>query len=325
MASLGTLTHLFDESGIATMDWFAPKVTDQIFTSNPLTMQMKSNARTVGGGQKLNMAMIYAKADGSWHSEYATYGHAYKQQLGNAALDWKLYQVPVVLSHLELLINANNPTRRFALAEQKNFIAAKTAADDLGTAMFDITATGAGGGLAIDSLDKAVSDQAEGGAKHVLYAGITRAATGNEAVWNSNVNTTTTILTLGALQTEYGNAQEGDEKVNLMVTTQVLFNKLYNLMTPIQRLGSGLLGQSGFSALLVNGVPVVVDSHCTANYLYGLNMNHIELVAHSLAFFTFEKAMMPGNQWVHVGRYHFVGNVLCHAPRYQFKFTALTA
>lgn len=325
MADFGTLTHLFDESGIASQEWFAPKVTEQVFTSNAMQQRLRSNARTVGGGTALNMAVVYAKGDGGWHGEWDVFTQSYKQKLGNARLDWKMYQIPVALSHLELLKNANNPTRRFALAEQQNYIAAKTAADDMGTAIFNTAAVGAGAHdtEAITSLDHAVSTSAE----HATYAEITRTgtATDNEYVWNSNINTSSSVLTLGNLQSEYGNAQEGDEKPNLLVTTQTLFNKYFNLLTPIQRLGSGLMGQSGFTSLLFSGVPMVVDSHVTANYLYGFNMNHIELVAHTMAFFTFERAMVPANQWVHVGRYHFVGNILCHAPRYQFKFTSLTA
>jgi hypothetical protein len=239
------------------------------------------------------------------------------EQIGAGRLDWKLYTVPVVLSHLQLLKNGESAERRFDLAKQKNLIAAKTAADDLGIALF--STTDLAGDPTIDSLDRAVS------AGTTVYAAITRATTGDTATWAANVDSTTTTLTLAAMQTLWGDCQEGDEHTTLIAATQVNFNRYWNLLTPIQRLGSELMGKAGFQSLLFNGVPVVVDSHIAANYMYFFNMNHIQLVAHKLAFFTFEKAVMPTNQWVHIGRYYLVGNVPCYAPRYQGKFSALTS
>lgn len=316
-----SLNALYDEMAVATQQYFAPKVVDQIFKSNPFAMRVRRNAKTIGGGEAINLSSIYAKGDGQWFGEWDNYSAAYKEQLGAGKLDWKLYTTAVVLSTLQLLKNADSPERRYDLAKLKNIIASKTAADDLGTAIFALTQNA----LALDSLDFAVSTNAE----HASYAGITRTASGDAAVWNSNIQSDT-MLTLPGLQTGYGNAQEGDERPNLSVTCQANFNRYWNLLTPLQRLGSEEMGRAGFTSLLFNGHPVVVDSHVAsvangdaADYWYMLNMNHIQLIAHRLAFFIFARAVMPSNQWVNIGRFYFVGNLACHAPRYQAKFNAI--
>lgn len=311
------LNTLYNEATASTERHFAPKVVDQVFNSNPVGMTLKRDAKTLSGGESIELPSIYAKGTGEWFREWDTYSAAHKEQIGAGRLDWKLYTTPVVLSHLQLLKNGESKERRFDLAMQKNIIAAKTAADDLGIALF--STTDAAGAAQIDSLDRAVS------AGTTVYAGITRATTGDTATWAANVDSTSTTLTLGTLQDLWGNCTEGDEHPTLIAATQLNFNRYWNMLTPIQRLGSELMGKAGFTSLLFNGVPVVVDSHVPANYLYMFNMNHIQLTAHKLAFFTFEKAVMPTNQWVHIGRYFFVGNVACSAPRYQGKLTAITS
>ena len=318
---MANLNSLYTEATWSTDKYFSKKVTDNFFSSNPVTYMLKRNAKTINGGEALAMSMIYDDAEGEWFSEWDTYANVDKAQLGAAQLDWKLYTVPVVMSNLQLLKNSDSPERRYDLAMQKNLVAAKTAANDFGTALWVANATYTAGSMeAIDTLDLAIA------AGTTTYANVTRAASpAVQAVWLSNVDSTTTTLSLSALQTNFGAASQGNERPNLIVTTQANYNRIFDLYTPVQRIGSDELGKLGFTSLMFNSAPVVVDSHVAAGYLYGLNMNHIELVAHREAFFSFEKYVVPSTQWVSIGRYFFMGNVLCHAPRYQFKMTAITA
>lgn len=309
---------LFTEATLSTERYFSKKIVDQLFNSNPMAMRLKQNARTIDGGESLELMSMFAESpNGQWFGEWDTYTSSHREQFDAGRLNWKLYTIPVLVSHLQMLKNSASKERRFDIVMQKNIASAKTAAHHLGTAIFDTTFVS--GDLEIDSLDLAVS------AGTTTYANITRAASGDTLLWSANVDSTTTVMTLSALQTLYGNCQEGDERPNLIVSTQANFNRYWNLLTPIQRLGSDEMGKAGFTSLLFNGVPWVVDSHVAANFVYMLNMNHVELVGHRLAFYTFERSPMPVNQWVHIGRYFFVGNLLCHAPRYQGKFTAITA
>ena len=308
----------YDEATLSTERHFAPKVVDQWSRSTPLTMRLKQNAVMVDGGESLELVSAFASGDGQWFAEWDPLNAAHKEQLGSGRVEWAFYTTPVVLSQAQLLKNSGSRTRRIDLAKQKNIIAARTAADDFDEALWYAT-----GGLtnAIDTLVDAVSDNSEGGA----YGGITRSGSGDGLLWDAQVDGTTTTLSLSAMQTLYGSAQEGTERPNLIVCTRAVWNSYWNLLTPIQRLGSDEMGKAGFTSLLFNGVPVVEGSKVPTGDMFMLNMNYLDLAAHPQAFFSFERSTMPSNQWVHIGRYFLMGNIRLHAPRYQAKFTALTA
>lgn len=329
------------EALLATDRYFSPKVVDILFNSNALLHLMRRNPDLLDGGTSIELPHLIAESpDFAWFSEYETYTVSQDQQFDAGRLDWKYGTQPVLISEAELLKNASSKLRRMRHVRLKNMAAAKTMADKLGTAMFALDYN-ASSGKQVDSIDHAVGTQTATGdeSNHTaVYAGITRAATGVGALWNATIDDTTATTNLGALQTAYGNATEGNDHPTVAVTSQVGFNRYWNLLTPTQRQGTDLMGEAGFQSLLFNGIPVVVDSHVprpggvnsttgnsAADYWYFLNLNYLRLAAHRSAFFSFRPSPMPVNQWVHIGRYYFMGNVVCDAPRYQSKLSALTA
>jgi hypothetical protein len=279
-----------------------------------MALRLKRNAVTLNGGESLELSGIYAFQAAEWFGEWDTYANVHKEEISAGRLEWKYLTRPVVLSQAQLLKNSASEERRYDLAMQKNVVAARAMSDALGVALFATTQVTNG----VDTLDNYVA------AGTTTYAGITRATTGDAATWAANVDTTA-VLSLSALQTGKGNATEGNESPNFHVTTQANFNRYFDLLTPIQRVGSETMTSAGFDSLLFVGSPVVVDSHVTANYWYMFNMNHLDLAAHRMAFFTFQRSPVPVNQWVHIGRYYFMGNARGHAPRFNTKFTSFTS
>jgi hypothetical protein len=317
---MSQLSTYYTEATWSTDNYFSKKVTDNFFNSTPVTYMLKDNAEMVDGGESLELSSIFDDGDGEWFQEWGTYTNAHKEQLGAGRVNWKLYTVPVILSNMQLLKNSGSRTRRYNLAKLKNMVAAKTAARDFDVALWTLHASASAD--AIDSLDASIDS-----ANPTLgaYAGITRAAAPGSTVWVSTEDGTNTTLSMNALQTNYGAASYGSERPNLLATTQANYNRIFDFYTPIQRVGSDLMGKAGFTSLIFNGAPVVVCHNIAAGYLYGLNMNHIDLAAHPEAFFSFEKYVVPSNQWVSIGRYFFMGNVRNHGPRYHFKMTAIAA
>lgn len=333
------------EALLATDRHFSPKVVDQVFKSNALLFMMRRNADLLDGGTSLELPHLIAESpDFSWFSEYGTYDVSHEQQFDAGRLEWKYATQPVLISEPELLKNASSKLRRMRHVRLKNEAAAKTMADSFATAMFSLDYTNT---LAIDSIDRAVNDESgsgeESGYSPATYAGITRLSSGVGALWRSDVDDTTPTTGLGTLQQAYGDATEGDDHPTVAVTSQNGFNRYWNLLTPTQRQGTELMGEAGFQSLLFNGIPVIVDSHVPraggvnntssspgggdsgADFWYFLNLNYLKLCAHREAYFKFMPQPMPLNQWVHVGRYYFMGNVVCDAPRYQSKLTRLTS
>lgn len=333
------------EALLATDRYFSRKVVDQVFKSNALLFMMRKNADLIDGGTSIELPHLTAATpDFTWFSEYETYTVSQAQQFDAGRLPWTYGTQPVLISEAELLKNSSSKLRRMRHVRLKNMAASKTMADTFATAMFalDYTNSGSYSGKAIDSIDLAVNDGSGSGAETgygtATYAGIGRGSGWGATYWLANVDDTTTTTSLGALQQSYGDATEGDDHPTVAVTSQTGFNRYWNLLTPTQRQGTDLMGEIGFQSLLFNGIPVVVDSHvprylgandtdadADQDYWYFLNLNYLRIVAHQNAFFKFRPSPMPVNQWVHIGRYYFMGNVVCDAPRYQSKLTHLTA
>lgn len=313
---MSQLSTYYNEATWSTDRYFSKKVTDNLFSAGPVLYMLKQNADTQNGGESLELSSIFDSGDGEWFTEWATYSNEHTEELGAGRVDWKYFTRAVVMSNAQLLKNSESPQKRYKLAQLKNMVASKSIADAISTALFTLNASA--DSKAIDSLDASVDATAS-------YAGIDRSTTPGSTVWVSTEDSTTTTLTLSKLQQNYGAASWGSDRPNLIATTQANYNRIYDYYTPIQRVGSELMGKAGFTSLMVNDAPVVVDHHVAAGYLYGLNMNHIQMVAHPEAFFSFEKYVVPSDQWVSIGRYFFMGNVLNHGPRYHFKMTAIAA
>ena len=334
------------EALLATDRHFKAKVVDQVFKSNALLYLMRRNPDLLDGGTSIELPHLIAESPNfEWFSDYGTYDVSNAQQFDAGRLEWKYGTQPVVISEADMLKNSSSKLRRMRHVRLKNMATAKTMADKIATAMFSLEY---GDNLAIDSLDRAVNNVAGTGAESTAlgfdynatptYAGITRATSGVGALWVSDVDDATGTTTMGALQQSYGDATEADDHPTVAVTSQTGFNRYWNLLTPTQRQGTDLVGEGGFQSLMFNGIPVIVDSHVPRylgvndtdadqdqDYWYFLNLNYIKLTAHQEAYFKFRPSPMPVDQWVHIGRYYLMGNIVCDAPRFQSKLTALKA
>ena len=327
------------EALLFTDRYYRPKFVDQLYNSNATLYMLRKGAKLISGGTSIEVPSLVANTGNfSFHTKAETYTASDVDQFDAARFEWKLAQQPVVIFEQDLLMNGDSKERRLSHVAARNMAAALEMGDGIGDALYDTDHTA---DSAIDSIDHAVDDAAGDGigTNNFTYGAITRQTTGVHALWNSNIDDTTTTTSLGAIQTSYGSATEGSEHPNLGVTSQVGFNRLWVLYSPFQRIGTDLDGKLGFQSLNVNGQPVVVDSHVPRaaganttgavgtgpDFFYWLNLNHLYMVAHKQAFFTFRASPMPVNQWVNIGHYHFMGNVVCDAPRYQAKMSALVA
>jgi len=335
-----TATDYTSEALLFTDRHFRPKVVDQFFNSNPVLFMLRKNAKLLSGGTSIELpSMVDESGNFAFFSKAETYTASDVQVFDAARAEWKLATQPVVIFEQDLLMNGDSKERRLNHVAARNVAASKEMANNFGNALFslDHSATSK-----IDGLDHAVGTQTATGEEstaNATYLGVVRAGTGTAATWNANVDASQSTTTLGGLQSSWGTATEGNEHPTLVVTSQTGYNRIWNLYSPHQRIGSDLLGKLGFQSLIFNGVPCVVDSHVprsggvnntatngtSGDYVYMLNMNHIYMVAHKQAFFNFRASPMPINQWVNIGRYFFMGNVVCDAPRYQAKITDLVA
>ena len=84
------------------------------------------------------------------------------------------------------------------------------------------------------------------------------------------------------------------------------------------------LAQAGFTNLLFNGVPMVVDSHAPAGDMFFLNEDYMTLVVASQADFRMNDFREPVNQDAMVSLLLWAGNMVFYNVQRQGKLTGIT-
>jgi hypothetical protein len=157
----------------------------------------------------------------------------------------------------------------------------------------------------------------------VEYAGID---TADYSGWASSVDTTTNVMTLGALQGKMGDVSDGMERPNLIVSNQDCFDKLWQLYEtkPEFRI------QDENGALKFNGASWIVDkasngtgAGTTDNHIYFLNTNFIQFYIHPQDAFKVGEWQKPINQEGRIARITFTGQLATNNRRRHGSFTAI--
>lgn len=125
--------------------------------------------------------------------------------------------------------------------------------------------------------------------------------------WQPQLDTTTTTTTIGALQAVWNRATIGSDSPSVAFTTRTLYNSVYALYQPQQRFMDSETAKGGFSNIMFNGLPVIVDSHCPANYFIFENEDYEYLYYHGEENFRFEPFAKPVNQNVRTAKIYWAG------------------
>jgi hypothetical protein len=302
-----------------------PRITDNVYNSNVLFYRWyHANKFAQQGGTQIEAPLMYKKmAAGGSYQGYQLLNVSPTDSIQNAAWLWRQYYSPVTVDGLTLL-RADSP---LAIAD---FIATQLKqaemdlSDQLGTGLWS-DGTGA---TDIDGVIEAV----DAGSVAATYGGITRS--GN-TFWQSQIDSSTTTLTLQSLQSLFGSCQQGGRAPTIILSTQANYNRYWNLnLSPqqfhVQPGGKDMqLAQAGFENLLFNGIPWLVDSHIpttgTEGNIFLLNEDYFEIVVSTRGDFHLQDFQTPTNQDAMTALLLWAGNLVCTNVQRQGKFTAITA
>jgi hypothetical protein len=305
------------EISTVTREKFLPTLVDNIFTSRPLLMKLNARSRKLDGGRKivvpLNMAKTTAKG---FYDGYDLLNTTPNDVVDAAEFDWRNFYVNVTIAEDD--IDENMGTERVLdLVATKMDVAKNTASDTLADSTVGVL-SGAGGATDSTGLDglKVVCASATS----TSYGGIT-----SESWWVPNQDTTTTTMSMSALQGQYGNVSINNNQPDIIVSDQDNFDRYWNLLQPQQRFQSDAMARAGFRSLLLNGTPWVVDPHCGTADVWYLNTKFLFLAVHKKKNFVMSDFMKPVNQEVRVARVLWKGNLVCSNRRMQGRLSAITA
>ena len=309
--------------------YIMPDVVDFVYRSNVVTFRLLTqNKKIVQGGTQIEVpAMYQAFSNGGPYQGYQLLDVAPNDTVKNLAFDWKQQYVPVSIDRLSL-IKMNSPE---AVANGVGLLfsqAQMQMADNLGTGIWSDAVTDP---IQIDGIKGAV----DAGTVTTVYGGLTRATN----TWlNSTVDSSTTTLTGPALQSLFSNATEGGRAPTLIASRAMQYNRLHNLSLPSQEhpvMAGGhdeQLASVGFTNLLYNNTPWVVDSHvpdgvtnASNSDIYMLNEDYIQLIVNSMADFYLEDFQVPINQDAMVAKVLWAGDLVFLNTQRQAKMTAVVA
>jgi len=300
----------YGEISAITEKYFIPKLVDNIFTSNVLLQRARKKfMQTQDGGERIMCPVMYATTSASdWYSGADTLDITANDQITSAEFEWKQAYANITITRLDDLKNSGKlATVNFV--KSKVQVAEKTLADKIGTGLYNLGTDAdaiVGLRLAIDSTG--------------TYGGIDRST---YTWWASQEDSSTTALSLSAMQALYGDCTIGNDKPSVIVTTQDIFDDYFALLQPQQRFQDSNTANAGFNNLLFRGVPIVVDNKCPASHMFMLNEDYLKLYIHTKENFRFEPFQKPLNQNVSSAKIYFAGALTSSNCRMQGKMNAL--
>lgn len=302
-----------DQLNAITDKHFIKKLHDNIFDSNPLLQKiMKMGSyKSVSGGTQIYVPLNYATTTASgWYSGADTLSTTDNDNISAAVYDWKSLFAGVTITEEDEMKNSGD-AEQLNLLKSKMQIAEKTLKDSLGTGLYSDGTTAKS---IVGLRDIVATDQTVGGISQ-----------SSNSWWQGQVNSTTTTLSISAMNTLYTQASVDNEVPNFIVATRTLYNSYYALLQPQQRFMDEETAKGGFQNLMFNGAPVVVDSHVPSSHMFFLNLNHLHLFYHPKRDMAFEPFQKPINQQVKVSRILWMGALGSSNNRLHAKFSALTA
>lgn len=296
---------------------FIPKMADNITVSNAVLMRLKKSGRmqTLDGGQDIRQPVNYAfNQYFQWYAGSETLATASNDKKTALVFDWKQFNIPITISGLDVLKNSGE-SKVLDHVQTEMKIAENSIKEN-----FSIGVYSAGTDpKSITGLRVAINTTS-------TYGGISQSA---ESWLQGQVDSTTTALSLGALQTMWEAASEDNDSPTFLAGTKVLFSSYYAKLQPQQRFQDAETASGGFKNLLFNGAPFIAESHVPTGHIFGLNEQYITIWSHKDRNFPgqfdgFQELKVP-TQDSTFSAMKWAGEMIIEQTRKQFKFTALVS
>jgi hypothetical protein len=276
----------YDQINAITEKKFIPKMVDNIFKSTPLMARLEKKIKKLDGGTKVLQPLNYAQASsGGWYSGADTLNNADNEVITSAEFDWAQIYQSISITRRDELKNSGDAAK-INFVKSKVQIAEKSIKDTVAAAIYNAGSDA----KAILGLRTFVDTDA-------TYGGISQV---NYSWWQSNVDSTSTTLTIPTLQSSWGSASINGESPSVITATQANYDRFYGLLQPQQRFTDESTAKAGFTSLMFNGVPFIADSKCPTGHVFMLNESYLELYVHKDENFRFEAFASPLNQNVKV-------------------------
>lgn len=334
-----------------------PKVVDTILNSNVFATRMLSKASKFNG-ERLKFPVKYAKnTTGTSFAGFDTFSTSATDNRVNLEFVPKFYQMSVALPLDELWTNqAADDMKIIDLAKLELASTAQDMADDIGTLFYgDGTGNGSKDFLGLEAIvDDATNAATFGTLARSTYTTL-----------KSTVTASSGSLTLAKMSTLYNAATSGSQKPSLGLCSEAIFSFYEQLLQPQERIakdvslmkstgnmgkvGTGMIGGTGFTGLFYKGFPILADEKATAQILYFVNEDYLDWYAIEAKMgatpikyrsqdiegndyssveglgFSWSDWVKPTNAAALVGHIYLGGELISANPKRHAKLTGITS
>lgn len=309
------------ELAATTLSLYEKSLQDNIFKDHVLLNHLKNNGGVVekSGGVDMRFPLMHAvNSTVKTFTGTDTLDLTYQDGVDAAVYDWKNYDVSITFTLTDELKNSGE-SQILDLLEAKIKQAESSLAERLNEDLYNgVEANGEV--LGLETMIAATGTIGEiNGTTH--------------AFWRSYVDSTGEALAIADMRTAKNSANlgAGGKKVSMIVTTQTLYEKYFSLLTasyqmnPVVGRESKRLGDAGFTAVELDGVPVAFDEQCTSTAMYFINVENYKLAAHKDANFKVIKKAEPSDQHLSVQHIVWSGNAITNRRASLSKLSGKTA
>jgi hypothetical protein len=301
----------FTEIVTTTLREHPSEISDNVSDNNALfsRMKKKGNIRKLDGGYEIVRPLDYAEnATYQRFSGFDTLNVGASEVLSAAKFDWCQAAIHVVASGRELRMNSgSNQIASLAKARLKNAI--RTASNY----------------MSIDLYSSGALTNQMGGLSHIVSSDGTGTVGGIVAgtyTWWKNqfreisgTGTYTKSTIKGEMNALWLNCVRGTDKPDLIVSSHDMYAMYWESLQDLQRFASADKAEAGFQSLKFASADVIFDSNSnfstTAEKMYFLNTDYLEMVVHSDANWTQAEDKMSVNQDAVVIPLLWMGNLVC--------------
>lgn len=302
----------YDQISAITQKKFVPKLYDNIFDSNPLIQRMKKKSyEKLDGGERIVVPLNYAQVSSSgWYVGSETLQTTDNDIITAAEYTWKQLYVNLSINRIDELKNSGD-SQILSLVKQKTQVAEKTMLDKLSTGVYS-SGTDAKSIVGLRLIAASISSTVGG------------IAQGTYSWWQPQLDSTTTTLSIAAMQSRDNACTVNNDSPTVIATTRALYNSYYGLLQPQQRFTDSETAKGGFSSLMFNGKPVIADSYCPSSHMFFLNESYLHLFVHKDEDMRFEPFQKPVNQNVKVAKIYWAGALGSSNNRLHGAMSGLT-
>lgn len=324
-----------------TLDAKLPEVTDNFFNTNALLQKLYQRGGKGGsqirfdGGAEIRSSILYNDVQSGSYGRGFTFPTDQREFATDMQFQWKRSYAVVNVDRMDARRNMGSEVQIINYVETLTQNAFNSLMNNLGYQIFGTQANATTGVTEINgSIPATDFDGLYNGVLATgTYGGVVRGATPRTpgaAIRAQVVAAGGAALSLGLLQQAYGLATFTPAQPDLIVTTQNLWNQIWQRVQPQDRNSPGPLREVGFNTIRFNGAEVVVDSHCPPGYVYLLNTEYIQLWLMDGSDFIRrgsqygEEGFPVPQQDAYIDQLIVYGDLIVPGPRYQAVITGIT-